>query len=140
MSEQSLIQKIPLEFSYKRETGLWVRHLDGLPFPANFHCVEKSLVYIPPQRAGGNHKHPRIEGFIGIGEDLNFFYLDEKGKVHEEQMNPKGELVFFFVSPFVPHAVINTSSTQFGILYEVANEKQHDVEMVDVIGKRNVTK
>src|SRR5260221_197894 len=78
---------------------------------------------------GGNHKHPGIEWFIGIGE-LELIWLDESGKKHTTHMNPNGQILLFEMPPFVPHAVKNISDAQRGMLIEFADGKMLDVEVV----------
>lgn len=104
---------------------------DAVDLP--FEVKERSIVYIPPEAKGGNHKHPRIEAFIGIGEGLIVVWVDSKGKKHEERMNENGNLAIFVMPTNTPHAVVNTSKSQFGVLFEYANESQHDVEMVELV-------
>lgn len=127
------ITKIFIEPSYKKDNGLWVLHIDPLLLPTEFHAVEQSLVSIPPQEAGGNHKHPRQEAFIATSKYLMLYWIDEKGEKHEEVMFDGNKLVLFIVSPYTPHAVLNTSINSSALLYEFANDKQHDVEIIKVV-------
>ena len=117
--------------SYKRESGLWVLKLEDVKLPEGFDESERSIVYIPLGEVGGNHRHPRREAIIGIG-DLELVWIDENEKKHRELMNKNGKLTLFVVSAMTPHAVRNTSSKNFGMLLEFASEPQHDVELVDV--------
>lgn len=125
------VEKLQFEPTYKRGNGLFVVDLDKVEIP--FEVIERSFVYIPPSEKGGNHRHPRAEAFIGIGEGLKVVWLDADGESHEETMNKNGGLSIYIISPNTPHAVINTSETQFGVLLEFASEVQHDVEMVNLV-------
>lgn len=124
------VEKIGFEPKYKRENGLFVIDPDAVNLP--FEVKEKSLVYIPPEAKGGNHKHPRIEAFVGIGEGLVVTWIDDEGRKHEEKMNENGNLAIFVMPANIPHVVVNTSRSQFGVLFEYANESQHDVEIVEL--------
>jgi hypothetical protein len=93
---------------------------------------DQQLVHLAPQSVGGNHKHPRTEWFIGIG-DLVFVWLDENGEKHEEHMHPDGQIRLIKVPPFLAHAVVNKSNDKVGILFEMADGKMIDVERVEVV-------
>lgn len=54
-----------LDKIYIKDNQLWVLNLDNIDLP--FEIKERSLVYILPGKFGGNHSHPRMETFIGIG-------------------------------------------------------------------------
>lgn len=124
--------KILIDATYKRESGLWVLDIDKVNFPEEFEAKERSLVYLPPQQIGGNHKHPRIEAIIGIG-DLEIAWLDEQKQLHKLPLNENGQLSLTLIPTMLPHAVFNKSRDQFAILFEYANETQHDVELVKVL-------
>lgn len=118
--------------TYQRDGGLWVANIDTIKLPDGFTPKEKAVVYLPPLQFGGNHKHPRTEVMVGLG-DLILAWLDENGKKQETPMNPNNKLLIFTLNPFLPHAVFNRSTKNFGIIIEWANESQHDLEMVQVI-------
>lgn len=118
--------------TYKRESGLFVINLDDIPLPKDFVVQEKSIVSIPALEKGGNHKHPRIEIMVGIGDQLYIMWKDEKGNICEETMNPSGLFRVFTVPAYVPHAVVNRSSVEKGILIEFANAVQEKVETVQI--------
>ncbi|MCR4329939.1 MAG: hypothetical protein NUV65_05345 [Candidatus Roizmanbacteria bacterium] len=119
--------------TYKRESGLFVIDLNDIPLPINFIVKEKSIVSIPPLEKGGNHMHPRIEVLVGLNEGLSFIWQDEKGNICEEAMKKKGKFRVFTVPSHLPHAVVNRSHTQTGILVEFADAKQTDVELIQLI-------
>lgn len=121
----------PLNYTYKKpESEVWVLNTDDIPVDSS-KIKDQQIVHLAPGSIGGNHKHPRVEWFIGIG-DLLFHWLDENGKAHSEHMNPNGEIRLIEVPPFLPHAVENASSTQNGVLFEMADGKMVDVEKVSV--------
>lgn len=124
------VKIIPIEPKYKKENGVFVVDIDNVKIP--FEVREKSLVYIPPKEKGGNHKHPRTEAFLGIGEGLKIIWKDENGKMIEKNMNSEGELLLFVIPADTPHVIINNSKNQFGILIEFADDIQHDVERVEL--------
>ena len=124
------VKIITIEPKYKKENGVVVVDFDGINIP--FKVKEKSLVYIPPAEKGGNHKHPRTEAFVGIGEGLKIIWKDENEKVIEKNMNSDGELLLFVIPANTPHVIINNSDKQFGILIEFADDVQHDVELVSL--------
>ena len=126
------IQRIIIAPSYKKENGLWVLHIDTSLLPSEFNLVEQSLVSIPPQEVGGNHKHPRQEAFIATSKNLVLYWLDKKGK-HEETMLINDNLTIFIMPPYLPHAVFNKSTTSNALLYEFADDKQHNVETIKII-------
>lgn len=122
----------PLNFTYKKAgADVWVLNTDDIPLD-KAKVKDEQIVYLAPNNAGGNHKHPRTEWFVGIGE-LIFIWLDDVGKKHEEHMNPEGRLLLFEVSPFLPHAVANRSDDTAGILFEMADGKLETEEAVKVV-------
>ena len=124
------IQKYPIEPLYKKDNGLYILDIDSIRVP--FQIKERSVVYIPPDEFGGNHKHPRQEAFIGIGKGLELIWIQNNKKVREK-MNPKGKTFLFIVSPYLGHVVINNSKKEFGILIEFADDFQKDVENCTII-------
>ncbi len=121
-----------LKYSYKRtDTDLWVLNEDDVPIDKNL-IHDQQIVHFSPQTFGGNHKHPRIEWFIGIG-DLTFWWLDEDGKKHEEHMNPEGQLVLIEVPSYLPHAVVNNSVTKNAVMFEYADAKMSNVEEIVIV-------
>lgn len=130
MSNSPTFTSIP--FSYQRqEMGIWVLNTDDLPLDMT-KVHDQQLVHLAPGAIGGNHKHPRTEWFIGIG-DLELVWLDEKGVRQTHQLYPKQKLLLAEIPPFIPHAVRNLSSTDNALLYEYADKKQHDVIKVDIL-------
>lgn len=119
--------------TYTKENGLQMVDFKNLPLPTETSFTEQSLVTIPPGQTGGNHKHPRIEAFVAFGKGMEFHWIDEDGVVQKQSMVSDSELLLFVVPPLLPHAVVNTSPTEQGILLEFANESQHDVERVEVV-------
>jgi oxalate decarboxylase/phosphoglucose isomerase-like protein (cupin superfamily) len=130
-----MIKKIPIDPTYRKDNGLWNLETPTLPFPNDFQVKERNVVYIPAGEFGGNHKHPRAEAFVGIGEELYMVWKDENGEKHEDKMMDGNQLYFFYVEPFTPHAVINKSSG-FAVLVEFANGPNVRVERADVLGGR----
>lgn len=125
-------QIIPLEYSYKKDNNnLWVLNLDDLPIDKDV-IKDSQIVHFSPGAVGGNHKHPRTEWFIAMGE-LVLYWLDSTGKRHEKFMTDPEKVVLIKIPPFVPHAVKNISEFKFGVLFEYADAKQHAVESYHVI-------
>ncbi len=124
------VEKVVLKPRYKKENGLWVIDIDKVKVP--FKIEERSVIYIPPGQLGGNHKHPRKEAFIGIGEGLELIYK-EGSQIRRLRMNPKGKTYFFIIPPFLEHAVVNNSKSQQGVLIEFADQSQRDVETCDIV-------
>lgn len=121
-----------LNYSYKKAgSDVWVLNYDDIPVDRPL-IKDQQIVHLAPGSMGGNHKHPRIEWFIGIG-DLILVWLDEDNKKHEESMNPNGQIKLIKVPAFLPHAVLNKSTNQTGILFEMADGKIKDIEIVKVI-------
>lgn len=120
-----------LNYSYKKpDTDTWVLNTDDIPFDKS-KIKDQQIVHLASGSTGGNHKHPRIEWFIGIG-DLVFTWLDEKGQKHTEHMHPNGQILLFEVPPFLAHAVSNISKTTNAVLFEFADMKQVNTEKVEV--------
>lgn len=120
-----------LNYTYKKpDTEVWVLNTEDIPVD-QAKIKDQQLVHLAPQSIGGNHKHPRTEWFIGIGE-LVFVWFDEDCQVHEEAMNLEGKIVLIEVPPFLAHAVVNKSKDTFGILFELADAKMEQVEKVEV--------
>lgn len=126
------IEKKVITPAYKKDAGFWVIRTQEQFSEIPFVVVEQSLITIPPQKIGGNHKHPRSEAFIGLGEALYLLWQDENGENHEEKMEDEN-INLFIIPSMLPHAVINKSDSGMAVLYEYANEIQHDVEKVDLL-------
>ena len=128
-----LVQKIRVKPLYKNENGVFVYRLDDDSVPVPFSVQYKALIYLPPGETGGNHKHTRQEAFLG-SPHLDIAWLDEQNNLHRVPMIEDGTPVLFVVSPNVPHAVINTSTTEVATLFEFADDpilKSHPVEVVE---------
>ena len=69
---------------------------------------------------------------IGIG-DITLHWLDAHGVHHEHFMDTEPELSAFYIPAYVPHAVVNNSKTSAAVIYEYADDVQHDVVPVPVI-------
>lgn len=121
-----------LPYSYKKtESDVWVLNSADIPVPQEL-IKDQQLVYFAPSSVGGNHRHQRTEWFIGMGE-LVFIWLDENGQSHEEPLHPDKQLRLVTVPPFLPHAVVNRSSTQSGVLFELADSKVNHTQKVPVV-------
>lgn len=120
-----------LNYTYKKpDTNVWVLNTDDIPVEKS-KIKDQQIVHFAPSSVGGNHKHPRTEWFIGIGE-LFFIWLDQDGHKHEEHMYPEGKIVLIEVPPYLPHAVVNKSSHKEGILFELSDGKMDQVEPIKV--------
>lgn len=121
-----------LNYTYKKETGdVFVLNTDDIPVNKEL-IKDTQIVNIGPGVIAGNHKHSRIEWFVALG-DLVLIWIDEEGKQQETHMNPEGGLRLIEVPPYLPHAVVNRSKTEKGIIFEMASAKMIDKEDVKVI-------
>lgn len=119
---------------YKKPDGLYVQEIDRTDLPLGFEPTVRHLVAIPPGGISANHRHPRSEAFIGIGDQLTFHWIDEDGAKHSENMAPQGKIFLFVVPPNVPHAITNNSDSPAVLLeYADAEQTQNDVEIVKVV-------
>ena len=124
-------QFIDLNFTYKKpESDVWVLNFDDIPVEKEL-IKDQQIAHLAPGSIGGNHRHPRTEWLIGIG-DLVCIWLDENGVKHEEHMNPSGQIRLVIIPPFLAHAVVNRSENTAGLIYEMADGKMKDVELVKV--------
>jgi len=126
-----------LKPAMKLPDGRWNLDLATIVLPEYFKTKESMLIYLPPNSYGGNHKHPRREAFIGTA-DLDLLWKDEDGVIHREKMGREGTTLLFIVQPNTPHLVVNTSKTSSALLYELADDLQHDVELVDILKEATV--
>jgi hypothetical protein len=127
-----MIKKFPIEPTYRKENGLWNLPIDSLPLPKEFVIYERNIVFIPLGEFGGNHKHPRSEAFVGIGENLYIIWQNEEGKKQEDKMMDGKKLYLFVVEPFTPHVVVNHGNG-FAILVELADGPNVNVERAEVL-------
>lgn len=129
-----MIEKYSVDPTYRKENGLWLLNADLPNIPVDFPIHERNIVYIPAGEFGGNHKHPRIEAFIGIGENLELIWQDQDGQKHVEAMNFKdgSQLTLFVIHALTPHIVVNRGKNA-AVLIEFANEAQHNVEPVNLL-------
>lgn len=133
-----MIKHIPVQPSYKRDNGLWNLETLSLPLAEHLDVKERNVVYVPAGQQAGNHKHPRTEAFIGIGEDLWLVWIDDEGATHEEKMMVDGgQLNLFVVEPFTPHAVVNKAQA-FAVIVEFTDGPNVDVERVEVVRDHTV--
>jgi len=102
---------------HQLKNGVWIIDLATIKFPPKFKPKEQAIVYIPSQQIAGNHQHQRTEVFLAIGEHLEMVWFDNNKK-KKQKMNPKGKLYLFKVTDKTPHAIINKSETESGILFE----------------------
>src|SRR4051794_23793012 len=100
---------INVEPTFKLENGVWVLDIDGIVLPDNIRVVEKMIVSIPPQKFAGNHKHPRSEAFIGLGEELEFAWLDAHAKIKKRSLMQGRKLFLTLTPPYLPHVIVNRS-------------------------------
>jgi len=126
--------KFQVDPTYTKENGVWVLDLKNVLLPRYFHIKEMNIIYVPPGQTLGNHRHPRTEIFVGIGDNLELSWITKDRKVKHEPMHPdKSKIMLWKVPPFLPHAIRNTSATQFALLVEYANSSQSGVEEIKVI-------
>lgn len=128
----NVVQQIAFEPFYKKDNGMLVYRVDDDSVPVPFPVRYKSMIYLPPNTIGGNHKHARQEAFIG-SQYLDFAWIDEGGESHRESMVKDGIPILFVVSPHIPHAVINTSKTEQATLFEFADDPILKPELVIVV-------
>jgi len=126
------IEKTEFEPTYTKENGVWVVNIDKMGEDLPFVVIERNMVYLPPGGIGGNHKHPRIEAFVGFGETLTLLWTDERGVEQMEMMNKDGRLSLFIIPSYTSHAVLN-KGTRSGFLLEFASDSQHDIEKVELV-------
>lgn len=121
-----------LNYTYKKEdSDVWVLNKNDIPIDFG-QVKDEQIVHLAPRSIGGNHKHPRIEWFIGIGQ-LYFHWIDEDGNNKSEPMNPNGNILLFEVPSYLSHAVENRSKGQFGVLFEMADGEMDEVENVIIL-------
>lgn len=122
---------IDLNYTYKKQdSDVWVLNIDDIPIDKSM-MKDQQIVHLAPQSVGGNHKHPRTEWFVAMG-DLVLSWIDENGDKKEEHMNPNGKLKLITMPSFLAHAITNRSRTQTGILFELSDEKMRAVEKIEV--------
>jgi hypothetical protein len=127
-----MIEKYPLETTYQKDNGLWLLNVDSPDIPGDFVIVERNIVCIPGGEFGGNHRHPRTEAFVGIGSDLELIWQDDDGLKHIERMYEESGLQLFVIHSLTPHVVVNRGDSP-AVLIEFANDRQHNVEAVDLL-------
>jgi uncharacterized RmlC-like cupin family protein len=116
---------------YQKPNGVYVQEIDRIDLPLGFEPVVRHLVTIPKGAVSANHKHPRKEAFIGIGDDLEFTWLDETNHVQTFQMNLDGKLHLIVVDSHVAHAIKNNSQSP-AVLLEYADRTQKESDVVGV--------
>ena len=115
-----------------KDKGLSIIDLDEFnDYP--FEVTEKAIINFAPGQVGGNHSHSRWEAFIAIGSGLTIVWQEENGLRKESLMNPGGQYFIYLVPPGTPHAVINKSETEKGILLEFASGPQKEVKPADLV-------
>ena len=128
------VKKLLIEPNYKKANGAWALDTQNTIVSNEFSPVEQALVLLPPEQIAGNHKHVRREALLGLGKGAYFLWQGDNGELHEEQMNPEGQVYLFVIPPNVPHAVVNKSSHEPAVLYEYFDDVYRDVERVNLVG------
>ncbi|MCD8484581.1 hypothetical protein LRY60_03180 [Candidatus Woesebacteria bacterium] len=78
----------PLNFTYKKDdSDVWVLNTDDIPIDKSL-IKDQQFVHLAPLSVGGNHKHPRIEWFVAVG-DLEFIWFDVNGEKKINRDEPK---------------------------------------------------
>ncbi len=134
------VEKLILYPSYRKDNGLWALNTQNLVPKDKFTPVEQFIIRLPPLVLAGNHKHHRKEALLGIGVAVYFLWEDERGKLHEEAMNPDNKLYLFTIPPNIPHAVVNKSLDQDAILYEYFDDVYREVEKVNLVENSDSSK
>lgn len=130
-----MIEKYPINPTYRKENGLWLLNIDSPDLPTTFPIHERNVIYIPAGEFGGNHRHPRSEAFIGVSGNLELTWQDHNGKKHVEAMCPEEKndlLTLFVIQSMTPHVVMNRGKNA-AVLIEFADQAQHDVEPVNLL-------
>ena len=128
------MEQFPVEPKYRKDNGLVLQDIDREDLPLGFKPISRSLITISPKQAGGNHKHVRIEAFIGIGAGLEIIWVDEQGERHSELMNSDDKLRLFVVDSMVPHAIRNNGDVPAVVLeYADLPQEKSPVEFVEVV-------
>lgn len=133
------VNKINIEPTYKKDNGSWAIDTQKISLKSLFTTVEQAIIFLPPNKVAGNHKHKRKEALLGIGEAAFFLWQDANGRVHKEAMNPNGMLYLFIIPPDIPHAVINESASMPVILYEYFDDVFKGIEKVDLLRRLEIS-
>ena len=126
------VNVVPIQNFDKRVDGLLKIDFINLPLPSDFLNHHQIMIYIPPMRFGGNHKHPRREIFVSLSDDVELHWVDEDGITHRNRMKEENQIYLFDVHPFVPHAIINLSQKSAAVISELADDYQSDFEPYQV--------
>lgn len=116
-----IVDKIPVTAIEKGTGGSIKIDLEKLPLPSDFVYRCRDLIYLPPRKSGGNHRHARREIFISLSDDVEMHWIDKTGLKHIEKFKEQDGIFIFDVHPFVPHAVLNKSKDAPAILVEFAD-------------------
>ncbi len=119
--------------TFKKENGLWSLDLDTIKLPKGFGCKKRYILNFPPGALGGNHQHSHTEVFIGLGKGMELHWLDKNKKRHRTKMQTKDQLFAFQMPPKTPHAVVNSSTKEKGILIEFADAEPTNIKAVEII-------
>lgn len=113
----------------QRQKGV-VIDMTQLPLDREVAVVEV-MQTLKPKVVGGNHKHARVEWFIGFG-DLQLFWI-EAGQVQHAPMQHDGAPFLIKIPSGLSHAVVNNSQTETAVVFEFADGPMHNVEKVEVV-------
>ena len=126
------LKKIAINTTSKKDNGVWTLDTQRVLPEEDFCVVEQSIVWLPPRQTAANHKHSRREALIGLGSDCFFVWKDSDGQIHEEEMNPDGQLYIFVIPSQVPHTVVNKNPHTAAVLYEYFDDIYRGVEAVQI--------
>lgn len=129
MKKPYIIPVVPL---YTKTNGMYVMDITEKPFPTEYTWIEKVSMSLPPGKIAGNHSHHHAEAFLTMTEGLEFYWQDEKKKIHTMHMFRRPYPFFLIVPSLVPHAVINRADHD-GIMVKFANEPPGPMKRVKLI-------
>lgn len=121
MRKRSIPYKIYIKPLYKKENGMYVIDITGVPFKSDYSWIEKISMSLPSGIVAGNHAHQHVEAFLAMTNGLYLYWLDKKGKKQKMAMYDRKKPFFIILPPNVPHAVKNRAKHD-GIMVKFANE------------------
>ena len=113
--------KIYINPLYKKDNGMYVLDVTGVPFKSSYTWVEKVSMSLPPGVIAGNHSHKHAEAFLAMTDGLDLYWRDRKKKVRKMKMYGKKRHFFIIMPSNIPHAVKNNARSD-GIMVKFANE------------------
>jgi quercetin dioxygenase-like cupin family protein len=116
---------IKLKHIERRYPGINRQYTSEIFEKLGFAVAVNHIYELAPGAVGGNHRHDKLEAFVGLGEGLVLYWLDQNNEVKSEPMYQLGQLKLCIIPNNLAHAVCNKGNEP-AFLLEYADKAKSD--------------